>query len=347
MSGGIAQLVAVGAQDVHLVSNPEISFFRSSYKRYTNFSQTVEKQVIQGNVINGGMSSVRLDRRGDLVNYMYLMPHDGTQSLDRTNWEQYINKIELLIGGQVIDTQDSFFNQKIAPELFAATFSKSVAGGLYNGTTATNFYPLRFFFCENWASALPLVSLQYHDVELRISWGPTAASVKWDCYANYIYLDTDERAVFSKNKQDMLMFQVQKAIASGSRVHEIVFNHPVKMLAAYMTADDAGIMARTNQIKLQINGTDVTDFKYVNPCYSRAMSYYHVSYSDSSNDKRLFVYPFCLETSRQQPNGSLNFSRLDSARFVNTIANSDVDIYGVNYNILHIENGMAGLVYAN
>ena len=49
MSGGIAQLVAVGAQDAHLVGQPEVSFFRSNYKRHTNFAQTVERQVIQGN----------------------------------------------------------------------------------------------------------------------------------------------------------------------------------------------------------------------------------------------------------------------------------------------------------
>ena len=28
MSGGIAQLVAVGAQDAHLVGQPEVSFFQ-------------------------------------------------------------------------------------------------------------------------------------------------------------------------------------------------------------------------------------------------------------------------------------------------------------------------------
>ena len=66
MSGGIAQLVAVGAQDVHLVGQPEVSFFRSTYKRHTNFSQTVERQVIQGNVSNNGMSTVRFERKGDL-----------------------------------------------------------------------------------------------------------------------------------------------------------------------------------------------------------------------------------------------------------------------------------------
>ena len=62
MSGGIAQLVAVGAQDAHLVGQPEVSFFRSNYKRHTNFAQTVERQVIQGNPSAGGMSTVQVSK---------------------------------------------------------------------------------------------------------------------------------------------------------------------------------------------------------------------------------------------------------------------------------------------
>ena len=77
MSGGIAQLVAVGAQDAHLVGQPEVSFFRSTYRRHTNFSQTTERQVIQGNVSNNGMSTVRFERKGDLLNYVYFMPIKG------------------------------------------------------------------------------------------------------------------------------------------------------------------------------------------------------------------------------------------------------------------------------
>ncbi len=63
MSGGIAQLVAVGAQDAHLVGDPEVSFFRSTYRRHTNFSQTVERQVIQGALSSGGMSTIRFERK--------------------------------------------------------------------------------------------------------------------------------------------------------------------------------------------------------------------------------------------------------------------------------------------
>jgi hypothetical protein len=50
---------------------------------------------------------------------------------------------------------------------------------------------------------------------------------------------------------------------------------------------------------------------------------------------------------KTQPTGSLNFSRLDSARIVNDAKNSDDTIYAINYNILKVENGMGGLLYSN
>ena len=126
MSGGIAQLVAVGAQDVHLVGQPEVSFFRSTYKRHTNFSQTVERQVIQGNVSNNGMSTIRFERKGDMLGYVYIVPNMGsttTTGYTTDVWRDKIAKVELLIGGQVVDEQDSTYSTLIAPTLSAASSS--------------------------------------------------------------------------------------------------------------------------------------------------------------------------------------------------------------------------------
>ena len=170
MSGGIAQLVAVGAQDAHLVGDPEVSFFRSTYRRHTNFSQTVERQVIQGALSEGGMSTVRFERKGDLLGYVYITNRNTPTDRNPTGWEAEIAKVELLVGGQVIDTHDSVFSQRLAPLLLGQTYSKSHKA-LGNGGNSTKIYPLRFSFCENAQSALPLVALQYHDVELRITWG--------------------------------------------------------------------------------------------------------------------------------------------------------------------------------
>ena len=350
MSGGIAQLVAVGAQDAHLVGQPEVSFFRSNYKRHTNFAQTVERQVIQGNPSTGGMSTVRFERKGDMVGYVYIAPNDGTKAVTFTpsEWVAAISKVELLIGGQVIDEQTSEFSQYIAPTVLAQNLTKSTSG--FAEAAKSKFYPLRFSFCENAQTAIPLIALQYHDVELRITWG-TLSTEKYEIYSQFIHLDTDERTALSSTPQNMLITQTQKAIASVSKTQELNFNHPIKCLVA-ADGTSLAIAAVANKMKLQINGTDVADFKYVDPHYTAVTSYYHtISSKDDEHlagaNEKFFLYPFCLDTSKVQPTGSLNFSRLDSARLVNDTANSDADIYAVNYNILRIENGMGGLMYSN
>ena len=328
MSGGIAQLVAGGAQDAHLVGQPEVSFFRSNYKRHTNFAQTVERQVIQGNPTANGMSTVRFERKGDMVGYVYIANRSG----NITNWDARISKVELLIGGQVIDEQDYEFSATLAPTVMNQTYSKST----YSGET---FYPLRFSFCENAQSAIPLIALQYHDVELRITWGATATADA-EVYVQFIHLDTDERTALSSTPQNMLITQTQKAIASASKTQELNFNHPMKYLVA------VNAMTAADKLKLQINGTDVTDAKTVIPHFTSAPIYYHTTAGNCTADN-LALIPFCLDTAKVQPTGSLNFSRLDSARLVSDNTSFANTIYAVNYNILRIENGMGGLMYSN
>ena len=115
MSGGISQLVATGAQDVHLVGDPQVSFFRSNYKRHTNFSAVRARQVIQGGNVRGtgqnanGMSSVRFEKKGDLLSYTYLTKVDATTGSIAIN-EADIDHVELYIGGQLIDTQHSDYS---------------------------------------------------------------------------------------------------------------------------------------------------------------------------------------------------------------------------------------------
>ena len=200
MSGGISQLIAVGAQDVHLTGNPEVSFFRSVYKRHTNFAHVVERQVIQGNPSPGSISTIRLERKGDLVSYVYLTHADSANSFTSSN----IKQVELLIGGQVIDTQTHDFISNIAPAYLGSTITKT-------RESPVTFFPLRFWFCENFQSALPLVSLQYHDVEIRITWGDNVSGT-YECFADFIYLDTDERQSLANSPQEHLIYQVQKAL---------------------------------------------------------------------------------------------------------------------------------------
>jgi hypothetical protein len=344
---GVVQLVSVGVQDTHLTGNPQISFFKSAYKRHTNFSPVTRRQLIQGNPAPGATSTVRIDRQGDLLNYMFLVAtvNNTTQLIDE--WSNVIQKAELLIGGQVIDTQDSLFCEEIAVDLFATNGSKSYPASLHGGLNSSSFfYPFRFFCCENWYSSLPLIALQYHDVEVRITWSDILpANYRLEFSAHYILLDDQEREWFQNTPQDMLIFQVQKSVPSNEKTQDLNFNHPVKYIASSNSDDTNSLVSLTNKIKLEANGTDITDLNISIPYYTSVPTYFHTDYS-SANAENIFLYPFCLNTAKHQPSGSLNFSRLDSFKIHCTEVITK-PVYAVNHNILRIKNGMGAVMYAN
>ena len=170
-NGAIAQLVARGKQDEHITGKPQITFFNSSFKRHSNFSTFTQEQTIQGPTKAGATSRVIFKRSGDLLGHTYIDVKLNGQAQLIEDWRAIIESVELYIGGQLVDRQDSEFSEDIAIDLLASTYSKSFPASLHGGLGSQSFfYPLRFFFCESWQSSLPLVALQYHDVELKIIW---------------------------------------------------------------------------------------------------------------------------------------------------------------------------------
>ena len=71
----------------------------------------------------------------------------------------------------------------------------------------------------------------------------------------------------------------------------------------------------------------------------------------STMRNRINVYSFALRPEEHQPSGTCNFSRIDDARLIfNDVpvpSGKTFTIYAVNYNILRIISGMAGLAYSN
>ena len=50
MTGGLLQLVKRDKQDLFLIDEPSITFFKSVYKRYTNFTIESIQQTFTGNI---------------------------------------------------------------------------------------------------------------------------------------------------------------------------------------------------------------------------------------------------------------------------------------------------------
>lgn len=73
MAGGIIQLVATGAQDIFLTSEPEITFFKITYRRHTNFSKTEFDLTFNNNLDFGTTSVLKIQRYGDLLHRLFLV----------------------------------------------------------------------------------------------------------------------------------------------------------------------------------------------------------------------------------------------------------------------------------
>ena len=73
---------------------------------------------------------------------------DTTEAKDTSRLDLLIDKIELLIGGSVIDTQDSVFTEKSAIDTFAQNVSRNPIGAHSSVHEQSDFYPVLFFSCE-------------------------------------------------------------------------------------------------------------------------------------------------------------------------------------------------------
>jgi len=250
----------------------------------------------------------------------------------------------------------------------AETYTKSRT--INNAVSKSNnqFCPLHFFFCDN-EMFLPLLCLQYSEVEIRIMWGnsiESASNIK--CYGNYVYLDTDEREEMISKNMEILITQVQRYIyqlSTGKNNCDLsVFNHPVKSL--YFGFESSNTYTTNDKFSfsgadLQLNGTYL--FENMSPTYFHTVQgYYKTKYGvityDTANEcpfyTRYFTYNFCIDASSYKPTGTCNFSRLDNSKLIldgvsvgSNRTGEDLKIYAVNYNILKIQKGIAGVVFAN
>lgn len=359
MAGAIIQLASKGVQDLYLTNNDgNASFFKSVFVRHTNFAQAPKRLEITGqSPKNNGSSIIKVQSLGDLINYMWLEGTNLTSYLQGTVFN-------LFIGGQKIDSQTFEFLSEAWQPYLAETYSKSII--INNGWTSScrNFMPMHFFFCDL-NSYLPLLALQYHEVEIRIEWGPYIEGCpNVTPFANYIYLDTKERQDMLNKPMELLISQVQRLVfpVSNTSVFNVdlsTLNHPVKTLFFGIESTSKNVdLCSFNTAELQINGT--TLFDSMTPIYFHVVqSFNHTDNSviswdltlnNQPNITLLYMYNFCLDASSYKPTGTLNFSRLDNAKMIFTdltTTKTDFVVYAVNYNVLKIQNGLGGILFGN
>jgi hypothetical protein len=266
---GIMQISAFGSQDVYLMGNPQITFFKSVHRRHTNFAIESVDLSYDGTGDFGQNISCKIERVGDLLTdlHVYAKLPAPTTTNANSNWVNSIGyalleQIDLEIGGHRIDRQYGLWldiwNELTDPsnrewKLVGKKSdpTASAPNGLVSRQQNVTEYhiPLKFWFCGKPGLALPLIALQHQDIVLKINIRSRAGCLlnqtnaitdfgsdsitDFKIYADYIYLDHDERRKFASMDHEYLIEQVQYdkvSATSGTNEIELTFNHPIKEL---------------------------------------------------------------------------------------------------------------------
>lgn len=189
-------------------------------------------------------------------------------------------------------------------------------------------------------------------------------------YADFVYLESEERKKFATETHEYLIEQLQHDPSTTYQTNQtflkvpIPFNLPIKQmvwvsqLQRYVedrmyfnfsdtmdplaTADDP-----IEKAVIYFNGQERFEERIAEH-FRLTQPYYHSTRCPSSH---IYSYNFAIAPEKHQPSGSANFSLLNTVdlrlTYKSTVTDSDLRVYAINYNVLKIESGMGGLLYAD
>ena len=401
-AGTLVELIARGSQDAYLIGNPQMSFFKSIYKRHTNFSMEPIKQLFTEIPNFGKKVSCIIDKKADLLNDI-ILEVELPALVNDVSWANgigytMIDYVELQIGGEMIDkisgTLLDAWMELITPlgikNILYTMIGKTIT---FNKNSQTGIkkllIPLPFWFTRGIERSLPLIALQYIDIKIIVQFKsfdkcwfkltdvlpPNTISItSASIICNYVYLDTFERQkVATQPLTDYLIEQFQENAAVHIEVNTaninipLFFNHPVKELIwLYISQNTvnnndyynyANVLNYNtpnetknepfNKIQLRFNGNE--RFEYLPSNYFYLYQPYR--HHSCGTSQYIHVFSFAITPDTIQPSGTSNFSKLDNVSLniqcSNNIQNGNIYIYATNYNILRIQNGIAGILFSS
>mgnify|MGYP003984325147 FL=1 len=265
-AGTLVELIARGNQDTYIIGNPQFSFFKSVYKRHTNFAIEPIKQIFTESPDFGKRVTCIIDKKADLLSDIMLeleLPALKTYVSWTNNIGCFIiDWVELQFGGEPIDRisgdlLDIFMDITTPSGKKQPLYDMIGKYSTFNNNTQTEalklLIPIPFWFCRSIEKALPLISMQYTDIKLvfqfkpfdkcwyKLSNGETPSSTpsitKANLICNFIYLDVFERTKFAKEKNHEYLIEQFQSLNGFQLAQNLInanvrlfFNHNIKEL---------------------------------------------------------------------------------------------------------------------
>ena len=251
-----------------------------------------------------------------------------------------------------------------------------------NGYPRLFIVPLPFYFYRTEGLAVPLTSINRQEVQVRLKLKPLSNIIinvdtptspapsdtvgkitKLSMPIEYIFLSDDEMKYLQSKQFDYVISQLQVArftMNAGETEAQMMmqFKNPVKEL--YIVIQDSTVgndvfnfkntttgSDQLSSLELQFNGETRLSHDIANALYLRVVQPFT---SHTKTPTRYFyTYSFGLKPEDAYPSGQVNMSRIQNQLInINTTSSTnsrEVRIYAVNYNILRVNSGIAGVLF--
>lgn len=270
MSAVMTQISALGRADVDTVIRPSLTFWKSEYKKHTNFAMEAKRAEAQGVVGYGRRNTFKIPRQGDLIAKMYwyvktdpinsglggahLVEDFGRAIQDETTFEVG-SVVYGRLYAEAMHLWEEFTTLKEQQLGKLTGKSMSEAQLVDWGKFRQHFYiPLPFWFSDNdYGSAWPMIAAHMTEVQVNINTKTKAQCIKGfpgpyviqaadaefsDSYLllETVYLDDAERQFLVENELKYVITQYQTlgltTLAAGltSAKVDLHFNQPCKLV---------------------------------------------------------------------------------------------------------------------
>ena len=290
-SGGRVQLAAVGAQDVFLTSNPQMSYFLKNYSRHSRFAMQTMEVPFDQSAVFGKKARATLPRIGDLVREIYLkielpeLDQGIIKTLDsvtstNVNVNTYpgycdsvghavVKQATMKIGGQTIETINGdyldIYEEMFVPvsqdiairELVGRTYTRTGLGPASNVVYRTE----QGFSATGSFPRTFIVPLRFYftqDPNLAV---PLCAITRQEMSIHISFEDIEKLIVNKQvsNSSDNILQYITSTLQLGGRPVAIT---QATLLVDYIFMDDAQVkFFQSNSLdylSTQIQGTSVT-----------------------------------------------------------------------------------------
>lgn len=329
-SGALVQLAAYGSEDLILTSDPNITYFKTTHKRHSNFSmESIELKFIDIPQFNG-TNVITIRKNGDLVNKLYLeltLPYDS--NLTDSYWTNRVGfnllkKVELYIGKNLIDRLYGLWmhiwveltHKKDMKQLIDEMVGTSYKGGYSMGLPCNVPHklqiPLFFSFNRNEGSAIPLNAIRNNqEITLKfffekkenciqIGEMPSGNLSNVSLWADYIFLETEDNRLYVQKPLEYLIEVTQ-------HLERNLITGGVKSIALPFTLPCKEIMWAVSDIKK--TGDKFTDFTFGSNSMVKDVQFKFDSknvFSSGSRDNNYFNYVQAYQHHKGCPDLGIN-----------------------------------------